>query len=167
MGASFNKIIPLIKKIEGDKTVDSPSDLGGLTKYGISQNANPDIDVANLSEEQAMEFLETKFWNKYHLFQIMNQGIANQLFFMLINMDPIQAIKLVQIAINACGGLIIKVDVDGILGEKTFNAINSLVAGWFSNRIRLEAIGYYLHITDINKSQIPNFRGWVRRALTQ
>ena len=42
----------LINKIEGTGTV--ANDAGrGLTRFGINQTANPDLDVANLTREQA------------------------------------------------------------------------------------------------------------------
>lgn len=41
---------------------------GGLaTKYGIYQRANPDIDVANLSLEAAIELYKDRYWLPYLL----------------------------------------------------------------------------------------------------
>ena len=42
--------------------VDNPSDPGGATNYGISQAANPDIDVASLTLEQAEEIYRERYW---------------------------------------------------------------------------------------------------------
>ena len=167
MAAVFVKVAPLIIAAEGDEESDSPSDYGGQSKYGISKREYPDLDIANLTEEKALAILEEDYWQKYHVGQIENQGIANQVFFLLINMNPLQAIRIVQIAINACGRGIINTTIDGILGSQTLQALNSIADGWLSNRIRLEAISYYLHVTDVDKTQIANFRGWVRRALIQ
>jgi lysozyme family protein len=168
MGAVFSKVASLIIKAEGyDKIVNSPSDKGGLTKYGISQRSYPDVDIINLTEEKALLILETDFWQKYNLEMIESQSIANQLFFMIVNMGAAPAVHIIQIAVNACGRGLIHATVDGVMGTETINAINSLSDGWFSNRIRLEAINHYLRITDEDESQIPNFRGWVRRALNQ
>lgn len=167
MGAQFANVVAMIVSAEGSKDVDSPSDYGGETKYGISKREYPDLDIASLSESQAMGILETDYWNKYHLSQIENQAIANQIFFLLVNMNPEHAITIVQISINVCGRGMIRASVDGVLGAETIQALNSLADNWLSNRIRLETIRYYLHLTDDDKSQIPNFRGWVRRALNQ
>lgn len=167
MAAIFSNVIPLIIAAEGEKVSNSPNDHGGLSKYGISQKEYPDLDIANLTEEKALAILEEDFWQKYHIGQIENQGIANQVFLLIVNMNPLQAVRIVQIAVNACGRGIINATVDGVLGSQTLQAINSLADGWLSNRIRLEAISYYLHLTDVDESQIPNFRGWVRRALRQ
>jgi lysozyme family protein len=43
----------------GDKLI---SDTGGLTKYGISSNANPTVDIANLTEAQAIQIYIEKYW---------------------------------------------------------------------------------------------------------
>lgn len=55
---SFDEAAPWILKEEGGLTTDT----GGLTKYGISSKANPDIDVAHLSKEQALELYHTRYW---------------------------------------------------------------------------------------------------------
>ena len=44
--------------------VDDP---GGETKYGISKRYNPDIDVKNLTLDQAIAIAKTRYWNPLHL----------------------------------------------------------------------------------------------------
>lgn len=39
------------------------NDTGGLTKYGISQNAFPGVDIKNLSLEQARAIYKSKYWD--------------------------------------------------------------------------------------------------------
>lgn len=39
-------------------------DTGGLTKFGISQKAHPDVDVANLTQEKATAILKSDYWDK-------------------------------------------------------------------------------------------------------
>lgn len=39
-------------------------DTGGLTKFGISQKAHPDVDVANLTQEKAAAILKSDYWDK-------------------------------------------------------------------------------------------------------
>jgi hypothetical protein len=47
----------------GAKITNIPGDTGGVTKYGISSTNNPDVDVENLTEEQAMEIYKERYWN--------------------------------------------------------------------------------------------------------
>ena len=52
----------LIQNIEGTGTV--ANDAGkGLTKFGINQTANPDIDVANLTPELAHQVYKSRYWD--------------------------------------------------------------------------------------------------------
>lgn len=39
----------------------------GPTKFGINQSANPDVDVANLTEAQAAKLYTERYWNKYNV----------------------------------------------------------------------------------------------------
>lgn len=165
MGASFSRVIPLLIDYEGDNVVKDPHDYGGLTRYGISQRQYPTLDITALSFDDACLILERDFWVRYRLSEIKEQIIANQIFFTIINMNPLKAMRIIQLAINASGRGVINVKVDGVLGTLSIQAINSLAPYWLSDRIRLETCRYYLELTDLDKSQIDNFRGWIRRAL--
>lgn len=43
----------------GDKLI---IDTGGVTKYGISKKANPDVDVRNLTKAKAIELYKERYW---------------------------------------------------------------------------------------------------------
>ncbi|MHB9878303.1 glycosyl hydrolase 108 family protein [Pacificimonas sp. ICDLI1SI03] len=60
--SEFDSLIDfLIDDIEGgDELI---SDSGGLTKFGISQNAYPDLDIANLTREQAVALFKQDYWD--------------------------------------------------------------------------------------------------------
>ncbi len=40
-----------------------PKDLGGETKYGISKRYHPNVDIANLTPEQAEEIYRNEYWD--------------------------------------------------------------------------------------------------------
>lgn len=42
-------------------------DKGGATKYGISQKAYPDLDIKNLTKEQAIEIAKRDYWDKNNI----------------------------------------------------------------------------------------------------
>ena len=52
MSAIFDHAVKEILRHEGGY-VDDPVDRGGETKYGISKRSYPDLDIANLTLEQA------------------------------------------------------------------------------------------------------------------
>lgn len=61
----FLKVIePLLAREGGAKTTDIKGDRGGLTRFGISKVNNPDIDVANLTKEKAIEIYYERYWKK-------------------------------------------------------------------------------------------------------
>jgi len=164
--ASFQKVEPLILALEGgDNKKNVGNDYGGETKYGISKRSFPNEDIANLTPSRALDLMFTNYWTFYHLSDISSQDIANQCFFLLVNMNPVHATLIIQAAINGVGRSIVTVKADGILGEATIQALNSLQPLWLGDRIRLEACRYYLSEVDRDESQKPNFVGWIRRAL--
>jgi len=56
----FDRSITFILKWEGDLT----SDTGGLTRWGISQKSYPDLDIANLTLEEAKAIYKRDYWDK-------------------------------------------------------------------------------------------------------
>jgi lysozyme family protein len=68
--------------------VNNPADPGGETKWGISKRAFPDLDIANLSRDDAKTIYRSHYWDPlavYHLtgkFQLVafeaavNQGLS-------------------------------------------------------------------------------------------
>ena len=87
MKISFNEIIEKVLEHEGGY-VNDPTDLGGETKYGITKRFYPDVDIKNLTKEQAKEIYYKDYWIRYkvpevpdHLRHIyfdmcINQGVG-------------------------------------------------------------------------------------------
>jgi len=61
MKEHFEKAMKFILKWEGGY-VNDPADPGGETRYGISKNAHPDVDIRNLTEEGAKEIYLRDYW---------------------------------------------------------------------------------------------------------
>lgn len=59
---SFETEVQKILRREGGY-VNHPADRGGETNFGISKRANPDVDVRNLTEEQAVELYRSRYWD--------------------------------------------------------------------------------------------------------
>jgi lysozyme family protein len=60
---SFEKSIAFVLKWEGGY-VNDPSDRGGETRYGISKRVYPDLDIKNLTKEQAVEIYRKDYWER-------------------------------------------------------------------------------------------------------
>lgn len=162
--AIFSQVVPLILDLEGNTVSDNPTDYGGKTKYGISKKQFPSIDIDNLTIDGAMKLFEKEYWLRYRLSEICDQSIANQIFLLIINMNPINAGKIVQRAINSSLHTSPCV-IDGSIGSNTLTALNSVCSILLGAMLRVEACRYYLALVDNDESQRINFRGWIRRAL--
>lgn len=59
--SSFNRAVAFTLKSEGPMS-NNAIDPGGLTKYGISKRSYPTVDIAALTEEQAIDIYYTDYW---------------------------------------------------------------------------------------------------------
>jgi len=156
---TFDKAIEIVLAHEGGYS-DHPADGGGATNYGISSRANPDVDVANLTREDAIEIYWTRYWtgNRYEL---LPERIAIKVFDLAVNMGRNTAICCLQRALRAVGQ---QVAVDGVVGPETAGAASSLCELAIIAALRSEAAGEYRAILIRNPSQAPFASGWISRA---
>ena len=146
-----------IRREGGDTLTDDPDDPGGLTRYGISKRAHPEVDPRNLTLDSAKEIYRKEYWNPCQGDAIKSQLLAELIFDSAVNMGVNQAIKLVQIA----SGL----EPDGVLGPNTLQAINEADPSTFAAAYVLAKITRYLALVKKNRKLEKYFYGWVRRTL--
>lgn len=63
MDANFERAFKLVIGFEGHYTND-PNDPGGETKFGISKKAFPELDIKNLTLDQAKSIYYDHYWKK-------------------------------------------------------------------------------------------------------
>ena len=125
--------------------VDHPSDAGGLTKYGISQQAYPTLDIRALTKADAVTIYLRDFVRHYQLHQLQSVTNAEIVCDWFVNSGPL-AIKPLQRAL--------RVTVDGRMGPETLTAIDGA-----DPRTLLRArLDYYVSIVSH-----PFLKGWVNR----
>lgn len=155
---------------------DHAADAGGKTKYGISQLAYPDEDIANLTEERAMFLYKRDWWDCLRLDAIRDEGICFQLFESAVHMDapgrPHRSVKIAQAALRIHG---VNVTFDGAIGPQTLGALNNYphkasLLKWMNliqgAALMVGADGEDELIESVKKrlSQLQTFgRGWGRR----
>ena len=61
--AEFKAAFQLVIANEGEY-VNDPQDPGGETKFGISKRSYPQLDIKNLTIDQAQNIYKTDFWDK-------------------------------------------------------------------------------------------------------
>lgn len=179
--SDFSKAIPFVLKHEGLYS-NNPKDPGGPTMYGISlrflktMGADGDInkdgvidikDIKGIKVEDAMRLYHDSFWEPSRYSKINAQAIATKALDLSVNMGPSVAHKIIQKAVNR---LIIEADklgVDGILGPKSFAAINATKSGPLMAAICLEAEKYYESLVIKNPDLRIFINGWLNRAHAQ
>jgi len=65
--------------------VDDPADPGGLTKFGISQKSYPQLDIRNLTPEQAKDIYYQDYWLAAACDHITNEALAILVFDCAVN----------------------------------------------------------------------------------
>jgi lysozyme family protein len=156
----FNKAINFLFKNEGGYA-NNPNDKGGDTKYGISKRAFPDVDIANLTEEQAKEIYYANYWPPFANYP---DRLAIKMFDLAVNMGHAQAVKILQRALRCIG--IEGINDDGILGSKTSQAVGLALHNieLLLVAIRSEAAGVYRLLAEKDTKQNCFLEGWLRRA---
>ena len=95
--------------------VNDPQDSGGETKYGISKRAYPDLDIANLSEEDAASIYKRDYWDRIKG-DDLPASIACVVVDYAVNSGVSRASKALQGACGIANG-------DGIIGPHSLNAV--------------------------------------------
>lgn len=155
----FEDAVEVILDIEGG-LVNHPDDPGGLTKWGISLQAFPDLGadgIINLTREDAAKLYRDHYWNKVCL--NMPEFLRLAVFDAAVHHGQSKAIKLLQEGLNQ---LKAKLTVDGRAGPLTLKAIQRgkprevLVLMLRERQKFLESLSHY-----------PSFsEGWEKRVLT-
>jgi lysozyme family protein len=157
--ANFNDAIgKTLAKEGGAKFTDVPNDKGGATKYGISQAAYPNVDIRNLTEQQARDIYKRDYWDRVRGDDLTSQMIAENLFDTAVNMGVRTASRLAQTMLSIQ-------PADGIIGSGSLGVINQQDEKEFMAHFTLVKIGYYANLCNKDRTQSKFLLGWVNRAL--
>lgn len=151
MEANFNMAFDLLIRLEGGITND-PNDNGGLTKYGISQRAFPNLKIVELTLEDARDIYKKNYWDACRCDELPGSfDIA--VFDTAVNQGPTQAIKLLQRAVGVLD--------DGVIGKITLDACRASGAAELRN-FMLRRLYHYSQLEDYKHYK----KGWFNRLLT-
>ena len=121
------------------------------TKFGISAMSYPDLNIRNLTLEQARKIYYDTWWRRLNLHQFDSPAICYQIFDAAINHGMQRTVKLMQLSL--------KIKCDGIIGKETISTlanidVNDFLFLFLSNRL------FFM-------STLSNWntfgRGWARR----
>ncbi|BAX79039.1 glycoside hydrolase family 108 protein [Labilibaculum antarcticum] len=169
--ANFIKSYTITEKMEGGYS-NNPNDKGKETYCGISRVAFPDWKGWAFIDKQAHpiqnnakfsflskdveQFYRTEFWKKLSC-GLMTQDVANQLYDYAVNSGKIRAVKSLQTVLNSKGAFL---DVDGLIGLKTLNALKRFDSSDIAKALFVERENF---INKLIVSQPYFRRAWLNR----
>ena len=166
MNKDIRDIITITLKLEGGLS-DNENDKGGLTKFGISQSSYPNLNVRDLTLEQAYTIYERDFYIKNKIFEINSFAMRAFLFDTSVHSGPVAAVKILQSAYNHYRGKDI-LAVDGVLGYGTISSINAIrskddVYDLFFSACIVRAM--FLKGVSLNGNNKVFLSGWTNRLI--
>jgi len=111
----FNKAFHIVMMAEGGY-VNDPHDPGGQTRFGVSKRAYPDLDIRNLTWEQAREIYHRDYWKRIRG-DSLPWPLNVILFDAAVNQGVYTAVTMLQRTVGVTN--------DGIVGPRTLRAVNS------------------------------------------
>ena len=146
----FKKAVEFVLKHEGGY-VNDPQDAGGETKFGISKRAYPNLDIKNLTRDQAIEIYKRDYWDK--LPNTLPAAVHCVLFDCAVNAGIGRALRILQAAI--------KVGQDGKWGGLSQSALTKLNQNEVLLRFSTERIMFYSVLSTFSRFG----KGWVNRVV--
>lgn len=128
--------------------VNDPQDPGGETKFGISKRSYPNVDIKNLTREQAKAIYLADFWN---VIGDAHHAVRWQLFDFAVNSGISTAIRKLQAAIGVAD--------DGHWGPVSAARYKEMDL----NDVLLRLLAYRLNFMASLTTWDRFGRGWARR----
>ena len=148
---TFDDAVAFVLAEEGGY-VNNPADPGGETKFGISKRSYPDLDIINLTRDEASAIYRRDYWQACRCDELPPL-IALALFDSAVNVGPARAIKWLQAAVHA--------NQDGVVGDETLGKAQALDPVLTAQELLAQRLAFY--------GKLPNFGafglGWCRRTL--
>ena len=144
----FDKVIDRVLDHEKEY-VNHPDDPGRETKWGISKRSYPNVDIKNLTKEQAIEIYRRDFWHQ------IDDGIPKQAVYQVLDSAVNHGMGNTRRFIQRSVG----VADDGIIGRITLAALRSYDPNDFTLNFIAERLEFMTLL-----SIWPSFgKGWARR----
>lgn len=160
----FASIFEYILMVEGGYSNDK-ADKGGKTKYGIieveARKYGYKGDMKDLTKDIAEDIYKNKYYLSNNLDKIKDKRVALSIADWTINSGS-WGLKKAQQTVNILKGDILV--VDGRIGEKSIEAINSINPEIFLTQYHELQRKFYQAIVDHNSSQKVFLKGWLNRV---
>lgn len=134
--------------------VNNPKDPGGETKYGISKRSYPDVDIANLTLEQAKAIYLKDYWQRAKCDELP-PSIAFLVFDCAVNSGIGQSVRFLQRAAGVAD--------DGNVGAMTLAAVNRMDSEALAAKFLGQRLDFMTKLTTWDVFG----KGWARRIAEQ
>lgn len=126
------------------------------TKYGISAAQFPNLDIRNLTTDQAAAIYQEGYWKTLYS-QISDQLVANKLFDLGVLFGVGTAVKMLQITLQNKTAMV----PDGIFGQHTLDALNQQEN--FLPAYKATFLNHVMNVVNNNPGEGEFLTDWVRR----
>lgn len=147
--STFKTVIDRVLGHEGGY-VNDPNDPGGETNWGISKRSYPNVDIKNLTRDQAVAIYLRDFWTPIKG-ERLHDGTAYQLMDSAVNSGIAQSIRLLQRALDVAD--------DGHFGPMSLAASMNMSESDQILRFNAERIEFMTKL----KNWKHHGAGWMRR----
>lgn len=163
----FKKFLDYIFEVEGGYTNDE-NDRGGATNFGITHyDAKKYLgytgDMRDFKKSDAEKIYEKVYYRGNHIDKITDDRVALSIFDWAVNSGG-KGIKKAQIVANKFGANLV---IDGIVGNKTLEAINAIVPEAFLKEYHEMQRTFYKNLAAKDPSQEGFLKGWLNRVNTK
>ena len=160
----FEKIFDYLLRVEGGYSNDE-NDKGGKTKFGIIEEEARKYGYKGDMQDLTKDFAKNIYLKKYYLGnkldKVVNDKVALSICDWAVNSGR-NGTKNVQIAVNQLTNA--NLDVDGIIGNKTLEALNSVDPEKFLEVYHNLQRIYYKGKVEANRTQERFLTGWLNRV---
>jgi lysozyme family protein len=155
----FESILAFILKWEGGDTVThDPRDSGGVTKFGISQKAYPELDIESLTLEQAKAIYKRDYYDNIWG-DSLPYNIALVVTDFAVNAGLARAVRTLQ--------QLVDVEPDGLFGIRTQTAVRKLDPDGLDRLVDSYTLARntrYNELAQRSESNQAFIRGWLNRS---
>ena len=133
---------------------ENPKDPGGLTNYGISQRAYPNLDIRSLTLAEVKQLYKRDYWDRAQCDQLPSQ-LSYLVFDAAVNSGIGQSIRFLQRAVGVAD--------DGSIGPITLSAAKRMDTESLCARFLGQRLEFMTRLTTFDVFG----KGWARRIADQ
>ena len=160
----FERIFDYLLIVEGGYSNDK-HDKGGKTKYGIIEEVARDFGYKGDMQDLTIDFAKNIYLKKYYLGnkldKVVNDKMALSICDWAVNSGR-NGIKNAQAALNRIAGT--NLELDGIIGNKTLEALNTVDSEKFLEVYHNLQRIYYRAKVEADRTQERFLTGWLNRV---